>query len=296
MDLSGKIYGYFEREENGKPRKGVSFSPTSAFDCARRLYFKFHNVRVTDPPSPANRVKMHMGELVHGGLQKLLKQMFRMVECEKNNTAYVKIDLDTMEFVIKKGWFNALLFSTGHLIGYLKFRYRVDAILESQGEREVIEIKTVYMSGFNSVENAPKTEHVRQLVMYMLFKGLSSGKLWYIGRDNGYMKIYDVKLDDKKAYVNGAPFPEADVTTIANAISRLYMHLDPDLPEDEFRKEYQIYLKGNKDNVATSFVKDGKKYASDWQCMYCPYLHYCWATEFGKFRRADKTIFYPPNL
>jgi hypothetical protein len=112
-----------------------------------------------------------------------------------------------------------------------------DGILEVNGKRGVLEIKSINNKGFTSLAS-PRAMHVWQLNIYMFCLGLEHGVLLYENKDNQELKEFIVNYDlnvvtpilDKIRYVqncimrNEAPErdSDSDVTEAIDAMAQAF--------------------------------------------------------------------------
>lgn len=258
------IYSHYEnklKEEKEKklPGREVTFSPSSLSECRRKLYYKFLGYEQSNPLDAAAMVKMDMGSTVHLNIQNILKERGIYLEGE---------ELKEIEYFD------------------IKFRYRIDGLVLIHELKYIFELKTVYASGYNSIEREPKPEHVAQTVAYMLFEKIPRADLLYIGRDNGFMVEYILKIQDNDLFIindNGQSEWEKYSDYILNFQKRcnelhiLRKQIDTG---NEPNRDYQIALKNNKGVISEDFQKDNQKIKTDWHCGYCSWKGYCWKDVF----------------
>jgi CRISPR/Cas system-associated exonuclease Cas4 (RecB family) len=194
----------------------------------------------TNPPDEAARVKMAMGNGIHKIIQDILhgSDKVKVIESEKCKEA----ELNGLQFI-----------------------YYVDAIIEIDNKKYIVEIKSTYASGWNSIEKDPKSDHVDQLMAYMELEKVDRGILIYIGRDNGYMVEY--------AFAKTKEIQKRLLDRL-DKLKKLRDDIrDSRIPD----RDYSMVFKRVGAGLSESFTKDKKKYKSDWQCRYCQYKDKCWS-------------------
>lgn len=259
MNLAGFIYDSFTKEEKKRePKLSMTFSPSAFSACKRALYWKAKGEQPTNPPDNPSLFKMKIGDIIHDNIQTLLTE---------------KGILESFEEAKKK------------VYNGLEFNYFYDGILNVDGKRYIMEIKTVYANGFRSIENEPKPEHVLQALCYMLFEEIDNAIILYIGRDNGYMLQYELRMmvtpedtwllvDNKKT-----DYYAKWLSKIEEFKRLKIQYLAGELPD----RDFQMVFKNN-GQIADEFQKDGVKYKSDWQCSYCSYKNKCWGSEMEEMK------------
>lgn len=249
-NLIDSFYRHFSEQEVSKyDPKDPHFAPSYLANCGRQTYYKKTNTKPSDPISDTAFFKMHFGKLQHQGLQDILVKMpgYKVVEMEKENN---------IEY---QG---------------LKFKYFIDCIVEWESEQYIIEIKTVFGRGMDSVKDEPKENDILQTLSYMGFKKIKKAIILYIDRGSGYQVQHDIEsngdllLNGKEVnkYRNSWKVKIDYLKVIKQLIVKNI------LPE----RDYQIVIKKTNGNMTFSFQKDGIKYKSDWQCTYCQYKTKCW--------------------
>jgi hypothetical protein len=137
-----------------------------------------------------------------------------------------------------------------------------------------MEIKTTYAQGLRAVMDIPKPEDVIQMSLYMLFEHIENGILLYVGRDNGFLKEYVIKVGD--------PLYRIALDTISKKIQDLKV-LKANIKTREVpARDCQIVLKNNKGDISEKFQKDKKTYKTNWQCSYCQWKDMCWRNEMNE--------------
>lgn len=259
MNIPELIYTSFQREEKERiPQDNVTFAPSYLSKCGRAIYYQKKGEKATNPPDLAGLLKMYWGDLLHDDIQKRLNGLLES-------------------------------FEEPRMIDYegLRFYYFYDGILNDNGNRAILEIKTVYASGYKSIEERPKDEHVLQSLSYMIFEGIDKGIILYAGRDNGYLKQFKLEYQDdlngnKRLLVDGKDYLHYQVwKDKIDKCKRLKVQIESGTPPE---RDYQIVMKNTKGEISFSFDKDKTKYKSDWQCSYCSYRNTCWKPELEEMK------------
>lgn len=243
--LREKIYEYYKNKEHKFSKQDeITFAPSYFTDCHRKVYYKKMCIESSNPITESALVKMDMGNAVHEKLYSILKELNIIQTGEElKETTY-------------KG---------------LKFFYKIDGI----GKDLIVEVKSIYATGFKFVENQPKPEHILQLVLYMIFEKIDTGVLLYIGRDNGFMVEYVVKKN--------SGLWDTAVKKIELQIPKL-IELKKKIECEQIPvRQHKIYLK-NDNGIKEQFQKDKVMYKTDWQCSYCSWKNLCWKEAYDKIK------------
>lgn len=253
--LKDLIYQHYQNGRHHKHKTRdmkdaqIFFNPSSFSACKRQIYFKKLAVKTTNPISTASYLKMAFGTVLHEKIQAIVQSLGILVEAEKLKVASM---------------------------GGLKFRYKTDGIVVLNNVRYIMEIKTTHGQGFRMIKDAPKPSDIIQMALYMLFEKVENGVLLYVGRDNGFLMEYVVKVGDPL------------YTLAMESISKTMLHLkvleayikDRHMPA----RDCQIALKYKNGVVSDKFQKDKVAYKSDWQCSYCEWKDLCWARELEEIK------------
>lgn len=253
--LKHLIYEHYENghQYNSRTKKmknaQIYFNPSSFSACKRQVYFKKIAMKTSNPILTAAHLKMAFGTVLHEYLQSVVQGMGILVEAEK-------LKVVTM--------------------GGLKFRYKTDGIIVINGKRYIMEIKTTHGQGFRMIKDAPKPSDVIQMALYMLFEHVEDAVLLYVGRDNGFLMEYVVKVGD--------PLYRLAIDTISKKLQELKI-LEKDIKNRQMpARDCQIALKYKNGVVSSKFQRDKKAYKADWQCEYCQWKDLCWARELEEIK------------
>lgn len=258
MNIPEIIYNSFQREEKERTeQKDVTFSPSMLSTCGRAVYYRKKGFKPSNPPDLPGLLKMYWGDLLHNDIQQRLKQ------------AGILESFEEARQIVWDG---------------LTYNYYYDGIISSGNERAILEIKTVYASGYKSIEERPKDEHVLQALTYMRFEKIDYGIILYAGRDNGYLKQFRLQFQDdlQGLLIDGKDYLHYTVwkEKMKRNVLLKQMIESNQMPE----RDYQIVMKNNNGEIAYSFDKDKVKMKSAWQCSYCPHLNTCWKPEMEQMR------------
>jgi hypothetical protein len=251
--IKEKIYNYFDNIRIEKERQemadAVTFAPSYLSSCKRQVYFKKTKEPESNPIETHSYIKFEMGNSVHVAIQDILKKIGIYEEGE---------DLKIIDW------------------NGLTFRYRIDGKLKIEDQLSIIEIKSVYAAGYNSIEKEAKSEHEVQLMMYMIFEKINFGTILYIGRDNGFLVEYSYTLEDlEKKYQDFLYKKTTDLLKLKQDIE------SKKLPD----RDNKIVIKRTGDINSFDFQKDCVKYKTDWQCSYCSYFNTCWKSELEEIKK-----------
>lgn len=267
------IYNYFNDLKKIEHKEKITFSPSSFFECKRKLFYKHFGEAHSNPIDKHSQLKMELGNTTHLMIQDILKKqgIYKSGE-ELKNTTY-------------EG---------------LEFNYKIDGLLEINNNKYLLEIKTIYGAGFNSIQKQPKEEHIFQIIAYMKFEGLNKAVLLYIGRDNGHMIEYKIKIENETLYIGQNQFNKYNyLEKFDDKVNELktlhYLITIGDIPV----KDYKIVMKNTNEEISYDFIHNKEHYKSDWQCAYCTYKTKCWVKEIeqmtkykyyinGEFIKDDK--------
>lgn len=248
LNLVDIIYQTFKDEKKERePQTEITFAPSYLSTCGRAIYYKKTGEKPTNPPDLPALLKMGWGDILHDDIQARLSKLGYLESFE---------EAKTIEY---EG---------------LVWHYFYDGILKADDFRAIMEIKTTYSSGWKSVEDAPKEEHVLQMISYMVFENIEDGILLYAGRDNGYLKSYEFNLTELK---NNSKYYYQWLMKIEK-MKWLKKQIEAkEMPA----RDFQVVMKKSGE-IAYDFQKDNTKFKSPWQCMYCGYFAKCWQHELEK--------------
>lgn len=248
--IKEKIYDYFISKQTAREQKDITFAPSYISSCKRQIFYKKTGTETTNPISQASFFKMEMGNSIHEKIQDIISKLdnVELLECE---------DFKTITY------------------RDLPFCYRIDGKVLISNEVYILELKTVYASGYNTIEKEPKKEHVLQLLLYMIFENVSKGILLYIGRDNGFMVEYSYTVNELMRLYGNELYEKID------SLNKLKQQIEnKELPE----RDFAMVFKNKEGSITDKFTKDKKNYKSEWQCKYCGYQNLCWKDVLEKLK------------
>lgn len=259
MNLVSIIYNSFPPQSEAKEYKeNFTVAPSYLTKCRRAIIYGKNGTKPSNPPDNASLFKMRMGDIIHDNIQELLKEkgLLESAEIHKNT----------------------------HYNG-LEFNYFYDGIINlSEDWRGILEIKTIYANGFRSIEKEPKPEHVLQCLSYMIFENIDKAIILYIGRDNGFMLQYELRLNNEieVLFIDGKEtrYHEQWLEKVAQLKAVKLYHLAGELPP----RDYSMVFKNANGVISDEFQKDNQKYKSDWRCQYCSFKDICWAKELEEIK------------
>ncbi len=251
LNLVDIIYQSFAKEKKDKePSELVTFAPSYLSNCGRAIFYKKTGEKPTNPPDLPALLKMGWGDILHDDIQARLSKLGYLESFEEAKTAEYE---------------------------GLTFNYFYDGILNVDGMRAIMEIKTVYASGYKSIENGAKEEHILQLISYMVFEGIADGIILYGGRDNGFLKQYEFNLLDLQENTKYYDLWKSKVEKMKGLKKQIEAR---ELPQ----RDFQIVMK-NGAEIAFDFQKDNVKYKTDWRCSYCNFFDKCWKSEKEQIKK-----------
>lgn len=238
------LYNHFgEKKVRSYDTNKINFAPSYLKACKRQIFYKKTGVSPSNPITEASLIKMSMGDAVHEKIQTVLMDMGIYEKGEE---------------------FEEIIWND------LVWIYRVDGVLNVNDTRYVLEIKSIYNTGFKQIEKNAKQDHELQLLMYLIFENIDRGMILYIGRDNGFMVEYDYFVESLKEKYKD--FMSYKLVELKELKTKIELDIIPD-------RDYQIAMKNNNGLITEKFQKDNNQYKTDWQCSYCQYKDLCWEKE-----------------
>ncbi len=162
--------------------------------------------------------------------------------------------------------------------------FRVDALVSFDMKLGGFELKTVQGRSFQYMDG-PKTDHLLQIMSYM---GLNPTIDWfslvYIARDSGFMQEFHITKEgtgnEAKYFYKGVlpirPIEEIVGVTFQGIVDR-WTSLEKFMLEDVVPpRDFKVVFNAE-GKIVNDRIKAGKKYKSDFRCVYCPFKDYCWA-------------------
>lgn len=245
---------YETLEKNNKQWTPANHNPSSAsfkYPDGRvvgkdllSLYLKWKGVPASNPITASALLRMDMGNAAHDTLAKILN----------------KAGIKHISEVAGKAEIPGLKY---------KVSYRVDGLLELDGDLEVLEVKSstdqqMFGKGWGIEDKGPKEDHCLQVLCYLnLVPGVKRARLLYISRDSGKMIEY-VYSDKAIGDLNFAGI----VSRWAELESHLISGIEPD-------PDFKAWLNDSKEVMDVKQIA-GKKYKTAWQVSYDSYKDYIW--------------------
>lgn len=148
------------------------FHPSAIGQCLRKLWFQVNRNATTD----------------EGGSEDVLK-------------TYVIFELGTYVHVLFQNLCERAGFLKAREVPIVDKRLKIighaDGILELDGEKVLLEIKTINSRGFTLLGQAPDLSHKKQAMTYMKALGLPKAAIVYINKDRNEVREYCVEFDDE---------------------------------------------------------------------------------------------------
>lgn len=249
------IYNSFPHEQK-EAQKDLTFSPSMLSDCRRKIYYNKTGEKQSNPIGLPSLLKMRWGNILHDDIQQIL----------------IKQGILESHEILKSIEYNGLT-----------WRYKYDGIVNDGGERYLLELKTVYASGWKSIEDKPKEEHVLQAISYMIFENINNAIILYAGRDNAFLKQHKVQIltgEDSE----GLPTQFVTVNGFKTNLMEVWRNRIAGITEVKYRvenrilpdRDFQMVFKNTNGVITDEFQKDGSKLKSSWQCSYCSHQDTCW--------------------
>lgn len=227
--------------ETAPGRQGVTFSPSMiTYNFCRRMKVAQMAGLATlyyDKARPSDQTVMDMGNSLHDLVQGyfwdigILEGNFKCLKCDKH---YYAVSPTTCPSGIKSHKRLALVYKEVQLEKDL-IRGRCDGILQIEGEKHIMDIKSIQNKTLKTVDRqftfedldtkGPKEAHQVQLMFYMWMSGIYRGHLLYIAKNNGQIKTFEIpyNFDLIKPYLR-------EVEYLANTATQLKLGYKVQLP------------------------------------------------------------------
>lgn len=174
-----------------------TFAP-SALRCKRRSWFRLRGTQ-PDKPRSTDRIlefTAEVGTACHSMIQERIIralnncdqfQWIDVVEYLHERDFYSKFDIHTL----KNGYETQIEFTDPPV------RFAVDGLLRYSGEFCLFEIKTCEYTSWNDL-TAPKEEHIDQFRAYCTLLDVNRGFFFYVDRQYGGVKCFEVQISDSE--------------------------------------------------------------------------------------------------
>lgn len=163
--------------EEDKEYEKTAFSPTDAYQCPRKIFYRWHKYDKINTDARSCRV-FSLGDAIHERWQKLLNDMGIQLKDEVRIEDYYK----------------------GMPIhGY------VDSICIIDNQPYIVEFKSnkEWLYKYNNKEvdylQEPKKEHVGQVQLYMHFTGIHNAIILYENKNTSEIREFIIKYDETEA-------------------------------------------------------------------------------------------------
>lgn len=184
------------QERANKPSH-KTFAP-SALRCKRRSWFRLRGTQ-PDKPKSADRIlefTAEIGTACHSMIQE------RLIRALKNSDKFQWIDVteylhemriskDDNIKTVENGFETQVEFKDPPV------RFAVDGLLQYDGDFCLFEIKTCEYSSWNDLTD-PKEEHIDQFKAYCALLQVDRGFFFYVDRQYGGVKCFEVKVSDNE--------------------------------------------------------------------------------------------------
>lgn len=261
MNPTSLIYGFFKNQEENRKERSFSHYPSGVCalkndvhfgKCRRQLFYEFNKVSISNPIDESALFKMHVGNLIHSGVSKILqgsqgiKFLGEEVECK---------------------WQDSRL--------SIPFSGRIDNHIEDEEGKSVgCEWKSTWGAGVNDIRSKGiKEEALFQVICYLNQPKVQIDYfvMSYIARDSGYIYSFRIdKADEKGEYpitwLNSNTHTTSHITyddIIKGLISVEEAVAKNEVPE----RDYEGFVNKAGDDL---MIK------SDWHCRYCSYRNHCY--------------------
>lgn len=258
MKLLSKIDAYIEDQDYVKELTKVrqSHHPSEVSSCNRAIYYKWKNAPVTNPRNAESIWRMEMGKAVELLAIKYMKDMGYDVEDQRE----INLKFDTLKYPIH---------------GYID----IYALKEDMDKPVYAEVKTTWGQGTKDVQmNGPREQDVNQAMVYMYAENVQKYNMIYIARDTLWRSEYilDLSLHQLDVFMDW----------VVRKFQKIENYVESGtLPPRDFKA---VVADGE---VKKVIQRNGVKYSSQWQCMYCVRRDFCYADE-----RADYGLHIPEGL
>ena len=174
-----------------------TFAP-SALRCKRRSWFRLRGTQ-PDKPRSTDRIlefTAEVGTACHSMIQERIIralnncdqfQWIDVVEYLHERDFYSKFDIHRL----KNGYETQIEFTDPPV------RFAVDGLLRYSGEFCLFEIKTCEYASWNEL-TAPKEEHIDQFRAYCTLLDVNRGFFFYVDRQYGGVKCFEVQVSDSE--------------------------------------------------------------------------------------------------
>ena len=159
-------------KENTEYQK-TALSPTDALQCPRKVYYRWHKFKASEPDARTCRV-FTLGDSIHERWQKIMEDM--------------KIQLKSEYYIDTQ-------YKGVPIHGY------VDSICVIDRETYIVELKSQkdWMYGKKDYLMEAKEEHIGQVMMYMHFTGIPKAIVMYENKNDSTLKEFHIDYNQTLA-------------------------------------------------------------------------------------------------
>lgn len=225
-------------------------------NCPRRWYLAFSGAEYDETADAVGIANMAHGVAVHDRLQKLFTEAGIVVQNER-------------EMVVK----------------YPPIRAFVDSIVEIDGIRAVVEIKSTRDESFvhRKFSGNPMAYHLYQLLLYMYFEEIDQGCLFYENKNDNTFLTIPVRMNDKTRKI-AEDCIEWMKSVYDNWLQDVtWQEPKPHDPEKSASQQDDGFVEASYENLPKRpFTRKSI------QCKSCPVFNECWEL------REDGNVELPP--
>lgn len=273
------IYNYLEDISKIKKERELervlTWSPTAYCRCLRQTYFKKINKEATNPLSIHTLLKFEMGHGIHYQLKELYKKIDKFYkknpDVREIDFDYIEPDEEYMEFI----WDD------------IKFIYQPDDIIKVNGTVFLIENKTKYGQGIESLKHhGIEPDYEIQLLLYMIFLKIDKGEFYFVATDSAYNQDFfyskESLVEKHKQYMVNR---NKKIKKTLKSIENYHKEKIEEWPE----REGQINLKNDRGEIKYEFQCKNEKYKS-FPCTWgkgknkCGWFDLCWKEELEEIK------------
>jgi hypothetical protein len=256
MKLLKQIDSHIEtenfRNEYEKVRK--SHHPSEVLSCNRAIVYKWMKADISNPRDATSVWRMEMGKAVELLAIKYLREMGFDVDDQREIT----IESKRLKYPIH---------------GY------IDIWVNDNEGGNGAEVKTTWGYGTTDVSNnGPREQDISQSMVYMSAENQNTYNLIYIARDTLWRNEYVIRKSDEEL--------RSFMSSVEDKFSKIEDYVENNIiPPRDFKA---IVADGE---VKSTIQRNGVKYKSDWNCLYCVRRDLCYAEE-----RSDYGLHIPEGL
>jgi hypothetical protein len=241
------------------------WSPSDFCSCLRKVFFKKINHPVTNPINDHQLLKWEMGNGIHYQLKDIYKRIdkFYKINPKKDfNFEYIENENNFINTEYQE----------------LKFIYKPDDIIKVNDKIFIIENKTKYGQGIDSVINyGIEKDYEIQILLYMIFENIEYGEFFFVATDSAYNQDFAYTRESLLQKYQQEINERIKIIKIClDEINKFYLKLTYEMP----KKEGNINIKKYNSEIKFEFQKDNIKYKS-YPCTWsqgsqkCQWFDFC---------------------